>query len=438
MAVEQTTKADIIVIGGGMVGLASAIALRDRGLDVLLCDPGEARARTSYGNAGVVSRGSIFPMSSPALWAKLPTYLRNADRGLRLRHTHVARVLPWTAHFLAAARTSAWERAAAALVPLTSAALPEHLGLAERAGAGHLIRRCGWIKLYRTPEAFTGAALERAILARHGVAVDLLDAEAVREAEPALIRAYAHGMLLPETGAVSDPGALMEAYQQLYADLGGRSLRMVTTGLQPTEDGWQVRHAEGAVQARQVVLAAGAASGEIARGLGYRFAFAAERGYHTHYALHPDSPALTRPVLDTGAGSIIAPMGEGRVRVLSGVELNARAAPPDYVQIEAAAREAAGTLRLGANLDNRPWMGARPSTPDGLPVIGPAPRHRGLIFAFGHGHIGLSTGPITGRLVADLATGREPAIPVAPFAPQRLLGWPRRRPPQPDGAMARP
>lgn len=433
---EHDAEIDVAVVGGGMVGVASAIALRERGLSVVLLDPGEARARTSYGNAGVVSRGSIFPMSSPALWAKLPTYLRNADRGLRLRHSHVARVIPWTAHFLAAARASAWERAATALLPLTSAALAEHMRLAAQAGTGHLITRPGWIKLYRTDDAFAGAALERTILQRHGVALEILDSDAVRAAEPALTRTYARGMLLPETGAVSDPGALVESYERLFLGLGGRILHRAVTRLEPGDDGWRVHHADGTVRARQIVLAAGAASGEIARGLGYRFAFAAERGYHCHFALHPDSPPLTRPVLDTGAGSILAPMGEGRVRVLSGVELNARDAPPDYLQIEAASREAAGTLRLGAPLDNRPWMGARPSTPDGLPVIGFGPRHRGLIFAFGHGHIGLSTGAITGRLVADLATGTAPAIPLAPFAPQRILRWPRWRGPEADGSPA--
>lgn len=425
--VAPESEVDVAVVGGGMVGLASAIALRERGLSVLLLDPGEARGRTSYGNAGVISRGSIFPMSSPALWAKLPTYLRNADRGLRLRHAHVARVIPWTTHFLAAARASAWERASAALLPLTSAAFAEHARLAERAGAAHLLTRPGWIKLYRTEADFAGAALERAILRRHGVDLEILDADAIRVAEPALTRSYARGMLLPETGAVSDPGGLVEAYEGLLRALGGHILHRGVTGLVPGAGGWEVHHAGGVARARQVVLAAGAASGEVARPLGYRFAFAAERGYHCHFALHPDSPPLTRPVLDTGAGSILAPMGEGRIRVLSGVELNARTAPPDYLQIEAASREAAGTLRLGAPLDNRPWMGARPSTPDGLPVIGFAPRHAGLIFAFGHGHIGLSTGAITGRLVADLATGATPAIPLAPFAPERLLGWPRLR-----------
>ena len=151
--------ADIVVVGGGMVGLACAIALKDRGLDVVLCDPGEARARTSYGNAGVVSRGSILPMSSPALWGKLPAYLRNADRGLRLRYAHLPRILPYTAHFLASARASRWRRAATALLPLTSAAYPAHERLAARAGTSERLQRTGWLKAYRTETAFKAAAL---------------------------------------------------------------------------------------------------------------------------------------------------------------------------------------------------------------------------------------------------------------------------------------
>jgi D-amino-acid dehydrogenase len=417
--------ADIVVIGGGMVGLASAIALKDRGLDVVLCDPGEARARTSYGNAGVVSRGSILPMASPALWGKLPSYLRNADRGLRLNYAHLPRIVPYTAHFLASARAARWRRAAAALLPLTSAAYPAHERLAARAGTGDRLQRTGWLKTYRTEAAFAAAGLERAILAEHGVAYDILDAAGVRDLEPALVRPFARAMLLTETGAVREPGRLIEACERLFAGLGGRRLRSHVTRLASDAQGWCVSHEAGTARARQVVLAAGAASGEIARTLGYRFAVAAERGYHRHYALHPDSPPLTRPILDTGAGSILSPMGDRRVRVLSGVELNARAAKPDHTQIEAAAREAAGTLRLGGPLDNEPWLGSRPATPDGMPIIGPAPRHRGLLFAFGHGHIGLSTGPITGEIVADLATGRIPAVPVAPFAPERLLRWPR-------------
>ena len=345
--------------------------------------------------------------------------------GLRLRHLHLLRVMPWVAHFLASARTSAWRRAAEALAPLTDAAYPEHRRLADRAGVPHLLRECGWVKLYRTDEAFAGAALEREILSHHGVPFEILDGAGIQALEPALIRPFARAMLLPETGAVGDPGGLVEAAERLFSGLGGRILRTTVSRLEPRGDEWCVVHPGGTIRARQVVLATGAAANDLSRPLGYRFAFAAERGYHRHYALHPGSPPLTRPIYDTGAASILSPMGEGRVRVLSGVEVADRHAEPDYSQIEAAAREAAGTVRLGQPLDNRPWLGSRPSTPDGLPVIGFAPRHPGLIFAFGHGHIGLSTGPITGRLVADLATGRTPSVPVAPFAPGRLLGWPR-------------
>lgn len=418
-------RADVAVIGGGMVGLASALALRERGLDVVLCDPGEARARTSYGNAGVVSRGSILPMASPALWGKLPAYLCNADRALRLDYAHLPRIVPYLAHFLASARETRWREAAAALIPLTSAAYAAHERLAVRAGTTDRLGRTGWIKAYRTEDAFAGAALEREILRGHGVAFDVLDSDALREREPALVRRYARAMLLTETGSVREPGRLIEACEALFAQTGGRRVRGSVTSLVPLEERWSIAHEGGALRAKQVILAAGVASGELAKSLGYRFAMAAERGYHRHFSLHPDSPPLTCPVLDTGAASIIAPMGPDRVRVLSGVELNARQAAPDHSQIEAASREAAETLRLGGPIDNEPWLGSRPATPDGMPVIGRAPRHEGLIFAFGHGHIGLSTGPITGEIVADLATGREPAVPIAPFSPQRLLGFPR-------------
>jgi D-amino-acid dehydrogenase len=417
--------ADIAVVGGGMVGLASALALRERGLDVVLCDPGESRARTSFGNAGVVSRGSILPMASPALWSKLPAYLRNADSALRLDYAHIPRILPYLTHFMARARESRWREAAAALIPLTSAAYAAHERLAARTGTADRLVRNGWIKAYRSEAAFQGAALERDILARHGVAFEILDGPALRELEPALVRPYARGMLLTETGSVREPGRLVEACEALFAQQGGRRIHGHVTRLRSAGDGWHLTYEGGEIAARQMVLAAGAASGALARSLGYRLALAAERGYHRHFSLHPDSPPLTRPILDTGAASIIAPMGESGIRVLSGVELNARHAKPNHAQIEAASREAAETLRLGGPRDNEPWLGSRPATPDGMPVIGRAPKHDGLIFAFGHGHIGLSTGPVTGEIVADLATGRTPAVPIAPFAPERLMGLPR-------------
>ncbi len=350
---------------------------------------------------------------------------RNADSALRLDYTHLPRILPYLTHFMARARESRWREAAASLIPLTSAAYAAHERLAARTGTTDRLVRNGWIKAYRTEAAFQGAALERDILARHDVAFEILDGPALREREPALVRPYAKAMLLTETGSVREPGRLVEACEALFAQQGGRRIRGSVTGLTPAQGGWHLAVEGRDLDVRQVVLAAGAASGDLVRSLGYRLAVAAERGYHRHFSLHPDSPPLTRPILDTGAASIIAPMGESGIRVLSGVELNARDAKPNLAQIEAASREAAETLRLGGPRENEPWLGSRPATPDGMPVIGRAPRHEGLIFAFGHGHIGLSTGPITGEIVADLATGRTPAVAIAPFGPERLMGLPR-------------
>ena len=158
-------------------------------------------------------------------------------------------------------------------------------------GTSDRLQRTGWLKAYRTEAAFAGAALEREILAGHGVVFDILDTAALRDLEPAVVRPYAKAMLLTETGSVREPGRLIEACEALFSGLGGRRLRGSVARLAPDSGGWRIDLESGAVRARQVVLAAGAASGAIARPLGYRFAVAAERGYHRHYALHPGKPA---------------------------------------------------------------------------------------------------------------------------------------------------
>jgi D-amino-acid dehydrogenase len=172
------------------------------------------------------------------------------------------------------------------------------------------------------------------------------------------------------------------------------------------------------VRARRAVLAAGGWSHAMTRALGYRLPLAVERGYHLHLA-PGEGPRLNRPIHDSGGYHMLAPMRQG-VRITSGVELAPLSAPPDMTQIDAAVREARGTLALGAPVENEPWLGARPSTPDGLPVIGEAPRHPRLFFAFGHGHIGLSNGPITGQVIGDLLLGRPAAFDISPFSAARF------------------
>jgi D-amino-acid dehydrogenase len=357
-------------------------------------------------------------MSSPALWRNLPNYLLNRDPGLRIDHARMLRIAPWVLGFLRAANERTLHRSAAALDRLTSRALDAHMHFASPAGATPLIKRNGMLRLYRTKAAFDSAARDRAILAQYGIRFDVVEGTSLREVEPALKRPFAKGVLYPETGATSDPGGLLEAYSKLFTDRGGRLARVTVESLRPDDDNWIARWSTGKLSAKQAVLAAGGWAHGFTKQLGYRFPLAVERGYHLH--LQPgDGPPLSRPVHDTGAYCFIAPMRQG-VRVTSGVELAPLNAAPNPVQINAAVREARGTIDLGAPVENEPWLGARPSTPDGLPVIGEAPRHRKLYFAFGHGHIGLSNGPITGEVIGDLLLGRSPSFDIEPFSARRF------------------
>ena len=410
--------ADVLVVGGGIVGVSCALGAQERGLAVVLCDPGEARRRASYGNAGCISRSSLFPMSGPGLWRNLPNYLLNRDPGLRLSYAKLPRIAPWILHFMLAANMGALRRAATALDRLTSRAFDAHAHLATRATAMWLIKREGMLRLYRSEGAFAAAAHEREILSEHGAKFEVIESGAIRELEPAIKRGFAKGVLYPETGSVSDPGALIEAYRKLFLDQGGRIEQVSVEALLPHGAGWQARFAGGEVVTRQAVLAAGGWAHGFTRALGYRYPLAVERGYHLHL-MPGEGPGLNRPIHDSGGYHMLAPMRQG-VRVTSGVELAPLSAPPDPTQIEYAVREARGTLALGSQVENEPWLGSRPSTPDGLPVIGEAPRHRGLFFAFGHGHIGLSNGPITGQVIGELLAGRKPPFEIGPFSAERF------------------
>jgi D-amino-acid dehydrogenase len=174
---------------------------------------------------------------------------------------------------------------------------------------------------------------------------------------------------------------------------------------------------KGAV-AREVVVALGPWSDLVFRPLGYSIPLGVKRGYHLH--LKPRGNAvLHHPVLDSDLGFVLAPMNLG-IRLTTGVEFARRDAPPSAVQVEQALPRARALFPLGEAIEERPWMGARPCLPDMLPVIGEAPRHRGLWFDFGHQHHGLTLGPATGRLLAEMMTGEAPFADSRPFAVERF------------------
>jgi D-amino-acid dehydrogenase len=415
---EKGLDADVVIIGGGIVGLSSALELQSRGRSVVVVDPGDPLKRASYGNAGVLSRGSILPIAGPGIWKNLVRYARGIDPAVRLRYASVPALIGWYRRFLARSNEAGVRNAAAALNPLVAAAQARHLALGEIAGTLPLIRKDGWLRLYRSDASLARAALERALLAEHGVQAELLSGDAIHDMESSLARMFAHGLFFPQTGSVITPGEVVARFEAAFRARGGHLLAGAAQGISQVEGGVTVQVAGRTIRAEHAVLSAGAWSGKLARRLGYAMPLASERGHHAHFRLR-DGAVLGRAVNDTGAGFVVAPMGD-TVRVLSGVELCDPDVPPDFRQLELAVENARRLLPLGEQVGEN-WFGNRPSTPDSVPVIGLAPRHDRIVFAFGHGHIGLSTGPVTGEIVARLICREAQTLPIAPFDPRRFL-----------------
>lgn len=412
-------KPDVCILGAGIVGVSAALHLQARGRDVVLLDRrAGAGLETSFGNAGLIERSSIYPYFFPRDALKLVKYAFNL---LPEAHYHLAAlpsVGPWLWRYFRAAAPAPMARSFAGFRPLIEHSLSEHAPLIEAAGAQALIRHDGWIKLFRTSRSFDAGAASVGHLRSFGLNIDVLDPQALAERQPALAPT-AGALHFHDTAGVRDPGALSQAYLDLFLARGGRFVEGDARTLAADPGGWRVDAGGGPLVAREVVVALGPWSDLVFAPLGYAIPLGVKRGYHMHYALE-EGARLTHPTLDADTGFLLAPMARG-VRLTTGAEFARRDAPPTPVQLERCEPAARALLPgLGARLDPAPWLGARPCLPDMLPVVGPAPRHKGLWFDFGHAHHGLTLGPATGRLLAELVAGESPYLDPHPYRADRF------------------
>ena len=410
-------QADVVVLGAGIVGVSAAFAARQRGLSVILIDRLEPGSETSYGNAGVLSSGSILPLNKPSLWRALPGYLGNTSAALRWDPLWAMRNIDWIARFLANAVPSRTLPRAKALHGLIGASLKLHRDWIVKAGAGKRIRETGWLKAWRS-DATEAAKQEQAFLAEFGIASELLDRQAISALEPNILPVYKTGLLHTQTASVDSPGEVVKAYARMFASAGGEVREADITTIEPAGEAWRVVLGDGAISARHVVVALGPWSADLLRPLGYRVPLAAERGYHQEFKPNP-ARSLLRPIHDAEGSFLMSPMEQG-IRVTSGVELTARDAPSSFAQLDMVVPMARGVVEFGAAV-GEPWRGARPTLPDSLPMIGPAPRHKGLWLAFGNQHIGFTTGPATGAAIAAMISGDKPTFDTSAFAPSRYI-----------------
>jgi len=410
-------QADVVVLGAGIVGVSAATAARQQGLSVVLVDRREPGSETSYGNAGILSSGSILPLNKPSLWSALPTYIANRHAALRWDPAWAARNIDWLVRFLANATPARTKPRATALHGLIGASLKLHREWIVKANAAQRIRETGWLKAWRS-DAVGAAKEEQAFLAEYGIASQLLDRQAISALEPNIVPVYKVGLLHTHTASVDSPGAVVKAYARMFAGSGGEIRRCEIKAIVPDGEGWRVVLTGGGISARHVVVALGPWSADLLRPLGYRVPLAFERGYHQEFKPNP-ARSLQRPIHDAEGSFLMSPMEQG-IRITSGVELTARDAPSSFAQLDQVVPAARGVVEFGEAV-GEPWRGARPTLPDSLPMIGPAPRHSGLWLSFGHQHIGFTTGPATGVAIAAMITGSEPPFNAAPFSPGRYL-----------------
>ena len=413
-------KADVVVLGAGMVGVSAALHLQQRGRDVILVDKHElAGEETSYGNAGLIECASVFPYMFPRDFDQILRYALNRAPQVRYAVADLPEFLPWLVRYYLASSPERALHSAMAELPLIRRSLIEHEALIEEAGVPQLLRKTGWIKLFRS-EATLG---ERAARPRSRQAI-------WRRRRGSRRRRHRRARAQPDRrfcrrrsdcrrrGSFPIPAALAKAYAALFARKGGRFLVGDARTLEQRGGGWRIAGANGAIVAREIVVALGPWSDQVFGPLGYSIPLAVKRGYHLH--LEPRGNAvLNHPVLDSDSGFLLAPMNRG-IRLTTGVEFARRDAPPTPIQVERALPRARALFPLGDAVEARPWMGARPCLPDMLPVIGKAPRHNGLWFDFGHQHHGLTLGPATGRLLAEMMTGETPFADPKPFAVERF------------------
>lgn len=415
----MTARADIIVLGAGMVGVAAALHLQARGRDVILVDRRPAAEETSYGNAGLIQREGIVPYAFPRDPRGLLRYALNLAPEANIHYRAIPELLPFLWAYWQNGTPERVAATAHAARPLVERSLAEHEHLMQAAGVEGMLRRTGYLKVLRAPEALERlAAVETKARDAYGVTFELKTKAEVRELEPFLSDEVCGGILMPQPASVADPAALGKAYAALFVARGGRFLTADATTLGPVSPGWRVLTVDGPVTAPEAVVALGPWSADLLARLDVALPMAVKRGYHMHYATTGNA-VLTRPVLDVENGYVLTPTVKG-LRLTTGAEFARRDAPPtprQLAEVEPAARR---LFPLGPRLETQPWLGNRPCFPDMLPAIGKVPGRPGLWADFGHHHLGFTLGPVTGRLLAEIMIGEEPFTNPAPYDPARF------------------
>lgn len=418
MNTDPKGQHDIVIIGGGIVGVATAALLAEAGRDVLIIDRTGICEETSAGNAAALAFSDILPMASKGVMRKVPGWLLDPLGPFTIRPSYFPKMVPWLYRFWRASSASALENTTVAQGNIMRLAGSEMLGLIDRAGLRHMLRENGNLELYESEAELAASQSGWDVKAKAGIAYEHVRGSRLAELQPGLDKRFVAGTFVPGWKNVSDPKLFGKAVWEYAQSKGARFLKAKVLDARQSNGGACVRLEDGAeINAKHLVLMAGAWSGKLAAGFGHHVPLDTERGYNT--TLPVGSFDVKRQLTFPGHGFVITPMETG-VRVGGAVEFGGLELAPNYARSAAMLTKAAQFLPGLKTEGGRQWMGYRPSMPDSLPVIGRASTGGNIYYGFGHGHLGLTQSAATGRLIRDLIMGDAPAIDIEPFKPQRF------------------
>ena len=410
--------ASVVIVGAGIVGVACAAALADSGHAVTIVDRSGVCEETSSGNAAALAYTEVLPLAQKGVWRKIPAWLADPLGPLSIPPAYLPRLLPWLVRFALAGDPRRHDSAVAAQVALMRMAETEWAAVIDRAGlAGHLVEK-GYLELYDSDTSFRAARAGYDLRERHGIAFRHLGRAELRDYQPGLSPHFSAGTFVPGWKNVGDPKIFGKAVWDHAARRGAHLVAGTARVLRVAAGRPEVELEDGRVlQADKIVLAAGAWSHRLAATLGERIPLETERGYNTTLPAAAFDVRLQLVFADHGF--VVTPLTTG-LRIGGAVELGGLERPPNHERSRAML---AKTKRFLPGLDARggvEWMGYRPSLPDSLPAIGRAKASPDILYAFGHGHLGLTQAAATGRLIRDLVSGETPAIDLAPYRPDRF------------------
>ncbi|MEQ8657377.1 MAG: FAD-binding oxidoreductase [Hyphomicrobiales bacterium] len=409
---------DQCVIGAGIIGLAIAFKLTQAGQKVLILDRDGMGEGASRGNAGAFAFADVEPMASPATLLKSPRWLLDPLGPLSVPLSYAPKMAPWMAQFARACLPTAHAASTKAQAALMELSKAETEPMFAAAGLSSHLRHEGALYLYAGQRAFDAAADVWRVRAEHGVAFEPVTGARLAELQPGLGSRYTHAMFVPDWMTVSDPFEITKALGEQAVSEGATFRQAKVSHLQPGEDITTITLEGGqTITARQTVVASGAWSGELAALLGDTIPLEAERGYNT--TLAADAFDLKRQLVVPADGYVITPLANG-IRVGGAAEFAGFKRPPDYRRSAMMLKKSESVMLGLKTAGGKQWMGFRPSLPDTLPVISRSTASPQVMYAFGHGHLGLTQCAATAVLVRDLALGTQSSIDVHPYRAQRF------------------